>query len=84
VALRVLADMKPGRRVQTNVEFYTALVLHGAGLPPALFTPTFAIARTGGWIAHVLEQRAENRLIRPRVAYTGARGREWEAIEARG
>lgn len=79
VALGVLAELKPGRRVQTNVEFYTALVLHGVGLDVPLFTPTFAIARVGGWTAHILEQNAENRLIRPRVRYAGERGRRWEA-----
>jgi citrate synthase len=65
------------------VEFYTALVLHGIGLGPELFTPTFAVARVGGWTAHALEQARENRLIRPRVAYAGERGRRWIPPEAR-
>jgi citrate synthase len=77
VVLRVLAELKPGRRLQTNVEFYTALLLHSLGLPSAVFTPTFAVARVGGWTAHVLEQVAEDRLIRPLVAYVGARDRLW-------
>jgi citrate synthase len=81
--LRVLEEWKPGRRIQTNVEFYTALVLHGIGLPTELFTPTFAVARVGGWTAHGLEQARENRLIRPRVAYTGERERRWVPAEAR-
>src|SRR5262249_9604964 len=55
VVLRVLDELKPGRRLQTNMEFYTALVLHGIGLPSDLFTPTFAVSRVGGWTAHVLE-----------------------------
>ena len=71
VVLRVLHELKPGRRLETNVEFYTALLLHGVGLESALFTPTFAVARAGGWTAHVLEQRAENRLIRPESVYVG-------------
>jgi citrate synthase len=79
----VLGELKPGRRVQTNVEFYTALVLHGVGLDVPLFTPTFALARAGGWSAHFLEQAEENRLIRPRVAYRGALGRRWVALEDR-
>jgi citrate synthase len=83
VALRVLGELKPGRRVQTNVEFYTALVLHGVDLQVPLFTPTFAIARVAGWTAHFLEQSAENRLIRPRVAYCGARDRHWIPIDER-
>jgi citrate synthase len=76
-ALRLLEEYKPGRRLQTNVEFYTALLLHGLELDVPLFTPTFAIARVSGWIAHALEQRAVNRLIRPRSEYVGPRGRRW-------
>jgi len=71
-ALRLLEEYKPGRGLQTNVEFYTALLLHGVGLPTELFTPTFAISRVAGWIAHCLEQRAEGRLIRPQSVYVGA------------
>lgn len=75
--LRALHDLKPGRKLETNVEFYTALVLHGVGLDPELFSSTFAIARAGGWTAHVLEQMAEDHLIRPDVAYVGARDLHW-------
>jgi citrate synthase len=76
-ALRLLEEYKPGRRLQTNVEFYTALLLHGLGLDAKLFTPTFAISRVAGWIAHSLEQRAANRIIRPQSEYTGPRDRRW-------
>ena len=76
-ALRLLEEYKPGRRLQTNVEFYTALLLHGLGLETPLFTPTFAISRVAGWIAHCFEQRAANRLIRPQSVYVGERGRRW-------
>jgi len=72
-ALRLLEEYKPGRRLQTNVEFYTALLLHGLGLDPALFTPTFAIGRVAGWIAHCYEQRSVGKLIRPESVYVGAR-----------
>jgi citrate synthase len=82
-ALRLLAEYKPGRKLQTNVEFYTALLLHGLGLPPALFTPTFALGRAAGWTAHCFEQQAAGRLIRPQSAYTGARGRRWVPLESR-
>ncbi len=71
-ALRLLEEYKPGRRLQTNVEFYTALLLHGIGLETELFTPTFAIGRVAGWIAHCFEQRKEGRLIRPQSVYVGA------------
>jgi citrate synthase len=59
-ALRLLREYKPGRRLNTNVEFYTALLLHGLGLPAELFTPTFAAGRVLGWAAHCLEQLRES------------------------
>jgi citrate synthase len=73
VALRLLEEHKPDRRLQTNVEFYTALLLHGLGLEAAQFTPTFAIGRAAGWIAHCFEQRAVGKLIRPESTYVGPR-----------
>jgi citrate synthase len=73
-ALRLLRERKPGRRLDTNVEFYTALLLHGLGLPLELFTPTFAVGRVVGWAAHCLEQLREGRLIRPQSEYIGPRG----------
>jgi citrate synthase len=78
VALRLLEEYKPGRRLQTNVEFYTALLLHGLGLEPPIFTPTFALGRVSGWIAHAIEQRAANRLIRPSSEYVGPRDLRWD------
>jgi len=83
VALRVLEELKPGRNLKTNVEFYTALVLHGIGLEVDMFTPTFAVGRVGGWTAHVLEQVREDRLIRPDAEYVGAAGRAWVSPEQR-
>ena len=80
-AVRLLAEYKPGRNLQTNVEFYTALLLHGLGLEPDLFTPTFAVGRVAGWTAHCLEQQRQNRIIRPRAVYVGATGRRWEPGE---
>jgi citrate synthase len=81
-ALRLLDEYKPGRRLQTNVEFYTALLLHGLGLEAPLFTPTFAISRASGWIAHAIEQRRANRIIRPQSVYTGPRNRTWLAASS--
>ena len=78
-ALRLLEEYKPGRRLQTNVEFYTALLLHGLGLDVPLFTPTFAISRVSGWIAHAKEQKRANRIIRPQSEYSGPRDRRWTA-----
>ena len=82
-AIQLLEEYKPGRRLQTNVEFYTALLLHGLGLEVSLFTPTFGISRVSGWIAHAFEQRAANRIIRPQSEYTGPRDRKWIAVEGR-
>src|SRR5579862_2598076 len=79
VALRVLHEHKPNRRLDTNVEFYTALLLHGLGLPTDLFTPTFAIGRVLGWCAHYLEQRQDGRLIRPQSEYIGPLGLQYVA-----
>jgi len=70
--LAVLEEEKPGRNLKTNVEFATALLLHGLGLPPERFTDTFAVARAAGWLAHVAEQREEGRLIRPTSEYIGS------------
>ncbi len=82
-AVRLLAEYKPGRRLDTNVEFYTALLLHGLGLPAELFTPTFAISRVVGWTAHCFEQQALNRIIRPQSEYIGPKDRRWVPLEQR-
>jgi citrate synthase len=82
-ALRLLDEYKPGRRLQTNVEFYTALLLHGLGFDVPLFTPTFAMSRVSGWIAHAFEQQRANRIIRPQSDYAGPRDRVWVPLEAR-
>lgn len=71
--LRVLDDVKPGRNLRTNVEFYTALVLQSLGLKPASFVALFACGRCAGWAAHVIEQHAEDHLIRPMSEYIGPR-----------
>lgn len=83
VVIQVLEDLKPGRKLQTNVEFYTALLLHGVGLPTEIFSATFGVSRIGGWSANVLEQIDEGVLIRPRAAYNGELGRKWVPIEER-
>jgi citrate synthase len=77
-ALRLLRERKPERRLDTNVEFYTALLLHGLGLPVELFTPTFAVGRVLGWCAHCLEQIRDGRLIRPQSTYVGPHDLRYE------
>lgn len=74
-ALDLLARKKPDRPLQTNTEFYTALLLEALGLPREAFTCTFAAGRTGGWIAHAREQMLNGRLIRPQSRYVGPQPR---------
>lgn len=71
LAISILEELKPGRRLYTNVEYYSAALMASVGLSGDLFTPTFAVSRVGGWTAHVLEQAGNNRLIRPEAEYTG-------------
>ena len=70
-ALQILHEEHPERPQATNVEFYSAGVLQAIGLPKEYFPPTFAVSRASGWTAHVLEQSAHNRLIRPQSEYVG-------------
>jgi len=67
----VLAELKPGRQLYTNVEFYAGVVMHTCGIPREMFTPTFATGRAIGWSTHVMEQAGHNRLIRPAARYVG-------------
>lgn len=71
VALEVLDHKYPERRLRTNVEFYAGVVLHEIGLPAELFSPTFAVSRMIGWMAHALEQMNGNRILRPASRYVG-------------
>ncbi len=83
VGVQVLAERKPGRNLNTNVEFYTALLLRELGIPQDLFTATFAIGRTAGWTAHVLEHQESGRLIRPQSEYVGPRNLCYEPLSER-
>lgn len=83
IAVDLLAEHSPDRRLETNVEFYTAVLLAGVGIPKELFTTTFAIARVGGWMAHALEQLDDNRLIRPTARYIGDADRSWTPLAER-
>ncbi len=70
-ALDVLRRRKPGRSLQTNVEFYTAVLLEALGFPADAFTCVFAMGRVAGWVAHASEQVRSGRLIRPQSRYIG-------------
>jgi citrate synthase len=71
VAVASLGERNPARRLAANVEFYTAVILDAVGLPQPLFSATFAVARVAGWLAHIDEQLAGGRLIRPASRYVG-------------
>ncbi|MFD4509027.1 citrate synthase [Streptomyces sp. NPDC058457] len=68
---RILAELKPGRELHTNVEFYAGVVMELCGLPREMFTPTFAAARAIGWSANILEQATDSKIIRPVARYVG-------------
>jgi citrate synthase len=80
-ALAELKARKPDRVLATNVEFWSAVVLDFADVPPDLFTPMFASARVAGWAAHILEQKREARLIRPSAKYIGPEPRSAESVD---
>ncbi|GHE06763.1 citrate synthase/methylcitrate synthase [Streptomyces alanosinicus] len=69
----ILTELKPGRELHTNVEFYAGVVMELCGLPREMFTPTFAAARVVGWSANILEQAADSKIIRPVARYVGPR-----------
>ena len=83
-ALMILHEEHPERPQATNVEFYSAGVLQAIGLPKEYFPPTFAVSRASGWTAHVLEQSANNRLIRPQSEYIGPEPRKPVPLSERG
>ncbi|SDH49673.1 citrate synthase [Sinosporangium album] len=71
------------KRLYPNVDFYAATVYHYLGIPTDLFTPVFSVSRMSGWTAHVIEQHADNRLIRPDSEYIGERDQKWIPIDER-
>ena len=83
VAEEIEKQVKARKPIITNVDFYSAPLLHGLDIPTDLFTPLFAMSRVAGWTAHVLEQYKNNRLIRPRARYVGPIDRTFRPIEQR-
>lgn len=69
--IEALGELKPGRELHTNVEYYAGVVMEQCGIPREMFTPTFAVARIVGWGAHILEQAQDPRIIRPSAEYVG-------------
>ncbi|HWU20275.1 MAG TPA: citrate synthase 2 [Nocardioides sp.] len=80
-ALAELRERRPDRVLETNVEFWAAIVLDFADIPAHMFTSMFTCARTGGWSAHILEQKETGRLIRPSAIYTGPATRPADSVE---
>ena len=80
-ALTELRERRPDRVLETNVEFWAAIVLDFAQVPPHMFTSMFTCARTGGWSAHILEQKRTGRLIRPSAIYTGPPSRKADEVD---
>jgi len=81
---RIEGIVKSEKKLFPNVDFYSASTYHALGIPIALFTPIFAVSRISGWTAHVLEQYANNRLIRPRAEYIGPEyPQRYRPLEAR-
>jgi citrate synthase len=80
-ALAELEARRPDRVLATNVEFWSAVVLDYAQVPPELFTPMFTCARTAGWSAHIMEQKREGRLVRPTAKYVGPPPRHLEEVQ---
>ncbi len=75
--------VKEQKGLNPNVDFYSASTYYSMGIDPDLYTPIFVVSRVSGWTAHILEQQANNRLIRPRAEYTGPREAHWVPIERR-
>jgi citrate synthase len=82
-AVAYFDEHRPDLKLYPNVDFYSAVALHSAGIPTDQFTPLFAMSRVAGWSAHVIEQYADNRLIRPRAEYVGPTNRKWTPIAER-
>jgi 2-methylcitrate synthase len=83
ISERIEEVMMREKGMHPNLDFYAATAYHMCDIPTAMFTPVFVIARTSGWVAHVIEQRGDNRLIRPMADYTGPEPKEYVAIAER-